>query len=166
MTIEKMKAGRRTPRNPIVLEVMRDYGYVDARGMGVRTKVIPLTRQFTGIDPYFEAGDDYFKTTIMARSALDSSEQFVPEKRKESNKYQDQGQNVPENVLKDVPQKTLVQQVLSLIKENPRISYNQMAQRTGRHRKTIQRHIQFLKDRGLLRRKGGARGGYWEVDVP
>lgn len=166
MTIEKMKAGRRTPRNPIVLKVMRDYGYVDARGMGVRTKVIPLTRQFTGIDPDFEAGDDYFKTTIMARPALDSSEQFVPEKQKESNKYQYQGQNVPESVLKDVPQKALVQQVLSLIKENPRITYNQLAQRTGRHRKTIQRHIQILKDKGLLRRKGGARGGYWEVDVP
>ena len=35
MTIEKMKAGRRTPRNAIILEVMRDYGYVDARGMGL-----------------------------------------------------------------------------------------------------------------------------------
>jgi len=31
MTIEKMKVGRRSPRNAIILEVMRDYGYVDAR---------------------------------------------------------------------------------------------------------------------------------------
>jgi len=79
---------------------------------------------------------------------------------------QDQGQNVPENVLKDVPKRALVQQILSLIKEDPRITYEELAKRTGLHRKTIQRHIQFLKDKGLLRRKGGARGGYWEVDVP
>ena len=64
MTIDKMKAGRRTPRNPICLEVMRDYGYVDARGMGVRTKVIPLTRKLTGHDPEFIAADDCFTTTI------------------------------------------------------------------------------------------------------
>lgn len=76
MTVEKMKAGRRTPRNPVILEVMRDYGYVDARGMGVRTKVIPLTRQFTGADPVFEASDDYLKTIIMARAVSKD----VPEK--------------------------------------------------------------------------------------
>ncbi len=34
MTVEKMIAGRRTPRNPIIMEVLRDYQYVDARGMG------------------------------------------------------------------------------------------------------------------------------------
>ncbi len=32
MTIEKMKAGQRSPRNPIIVEILRDYGYVDARG--------------------------------------------------------------------------------------------------------------------------------------
>ena len=58
MTIEQMKAGRRSPRNPVILEIMRDYGYVndDARGMGIRTKVIPLTRQFFGTDPSLRLG--------------------------------------------------------------------------------------------------------------
>lgn len=67
MTVEKMIAGRRTPRNPIILEVMRDYGYVDARGMGVRTKIIPLTRQFSGQDPVFDATDDFLRTVLPAR---------------------------------------------------------------------------------------------------
>ena len=31
-----MIAGQRSPRNPSIVEVLRDYGYVDARGMGVR----------------------------------------------------------------------------------------------------------------------------------
>ena len=34
MTIEKMLADQRSPRNPIIMEVLCDYGYVDARGMG------------------------------------------------------------------------------------------------------------------------------------
>ncbi|EIJ34296.1 ATP-binding protein [Thiothrix nivea] len=64
MTIEKMKAGQRSPRNPIIVEVLRDYGYVDARGMGIRTKVIPQMRAFNGTEPEFEATEDYLKTTL------------------------------------------------------------------------------------------------------
>ena len=64
MTIEKMKAGQRSPRNTIVMEVLRDYGYVDYRGMGVRTKIVPLTRALTGKDPEFVVTDDYLKTVL------------------------------------------------------------------------------------------------------
>lgn len=64
MTIEKMKAGQRSPRNPIIVEILRDYGYVDARGMGIRTKVIPQMREFNGTEPLFEATEDYLKTTL------------------------------------------------------------------------------------------------------
>lgn len=64
MTVEKMKAGQRSPRNTIVMEVLRDYGYVDYRGMGVRTKIVPLTRELTGKDPEFVVTDDYLKTVL------------------------------------------------------------------------------------------------------
>ena len=66
MTIEKMIAGQRSPRNPIIVDVLRDYGYVDARGMGVRNKIIPLVRQATGKDPIFDETDDYLRTTLPA----------------------------------------------------------------------------------------------------
>lgn len=64
MTIEKMKAGQRSPRNPILVEVMRDYGYMDARGMGVRTKIIPLMRSQNGTEPLFELTEDHLRTTL------------------------------------------------------------------------------------------------------
>jgi len=64
MTVEKMMAGQRSPRNTIIMEVLRDYGYVDYRGMGVRTKIVPLTRALTGKDPEFDITDDYLKTTL------------------------------------------------------------------------------------------------------
>lgn len=68
MTIEKMIAGQRYTRNNIIMEVMRDYGYVDFRGMGLRTKVIPLMRSHNGRDPIFEATEDYLKVTLPRRS--------------------------------------------------------------------------------------------------
>ena len=67
MTIDKMKAGQRSPRNLLIVEVLRDYGYVDARGMGIRTKVIPLMRQANGSDPEFLATEDFLKSTLYRR---------------------------------------------------------------------------------------------------
>lgn len=64
MTVEKMIAGQRSPRNPLIVEIMRDYGYVDARGMGVRTKIIPLMRQQNKTEPRFFSTDDYLQTIL------------------------------------------------------------------------------------------------------
>lgn len=73
MTIEKMLAGQRSPRNPIIVEIMRDYGYVDMRGMGVRRKIVPLTRDYAGKDADFDLTDDYLRVVIPARSAEPSN---------------------------------------------------------------------------------------------
>lgn len=70
MTIEKMLAGQRSARNPIIVEIMRDYGYVDSRGMGVRRKIVPLTRDFAGKDADFDLTDDYLRVVIPARLVL------------------------------------------------------------------------------------------------
>ena len=67
MSVEKMVAGQRSPRNPIITDVLRDYGYVDARGMGVRRKIIPLMREQNGVEAVFEATDDYLKVVLPAR---------------------------------------------------------------------------------------------------
>ncbi|MDM8537928.1 putative DNA binding domain-containing protein [Desulfobacterales bacterium HSG17] len=65
MTVEKMIAGQRSPRNPLIVEILRDFNYVDARGMGIRTKVIPLMKTYNGKEPIFEATDDYLKVTLL-----------------------------------------------------------------------------------------------------
>jgi ATP-dependent DNA helicase RecG len=64
MTIAKMIAGQRSPRNPLIVDVLRDYGYVDARGMGVRNKIIPLVRALSGQDPEFIATEDFVTVTM------------------------------------------------------------------------------------------------------
>ena len=64
MTVEKMIAGRRYARNNILMEIMRDYGYVDYRGMGIRNKVLPLLKTHKHPEPAFEANEDYLKTTL------------------------------------------------------------------------------------------------------
>ena len=64
VTVEKVKQGLRVPRNPNVVNVLRDYDFMEHRGMGIRRKVIPLTRAHNGTDPEFDATEDYFKVTL------------------------------------------------------------------------------------------------------
>lgn len=64
MTVEKMIAGQRSPRNPSIVEVLRDYGYVDARGMGVRNKIIPLLLEQNGTEPEFIATEDHLRLVL------------------------------------------------------------------------------------------------------
>ncbi len=51
VTTDGMKLGLRYARNQTLVNVMRDYGYVDARGMGIRNKVIPGMRAHNGTEP-------------------------------------------------------------------------------------------------------------------
>jgi ATP-dependent DNA helicase RecG len=69
MTVRKMIAGQRSPRNTLIMEILRDYGYVDSRGMGVRTKVIPLMKSINQTIPEFEATEDYLKTILYRKKA-------------------------------------------------------------------------------------------------
>ena len=69
MTVEKMIAGRRYARNNILMEIMRDYGYVDHRGMGIRSKVLPLLKAHKHPEPAFEANEDHLKTTLYRKRA-------------------------------------------------------------------------------------------------
>ena len=51
VTPEGMRLGMRYARNQTLVNIMRDYGYVDARGMGVRNKIIPGMLALNGTEP-------------------------------------------------------------------------------------------------------------------
>ena len=64
MTIDKMLAGQRSPRNPLMVDVLRDYGYVDGRGMGIRNKIVPLLRRSNEVEPEFDETEDHLRLTM------------------------------------------------------------------------------------------------------
>ena len=74
-----MKSGLRYARNQTLVNVMRDYGYVDARGMGVRSKIIPGMRVHNGTDPDLVEEDQRFTirlwkdATVISRSGSTTS---------------------------------------------------------------------------------------------
>ncbi|WP_420608590.1 ATP-binding protein [Candidatus Poriferisodalis sp.] len=51
VTVSGMRAGARYARNQVLVNFMRDYRYVDARGMGIRNKVMPVMASHNGSEP-------------------------------------------------------------------------------------------------------------------
>lgn len=60
VTVSKMKEGIRVSRNELLNNILRDYDYIEHRGMGVRRKIIELMREHNGSKPDLIEEDDRF----------------------------------------------------------------------------------------------------------
>jgi ATP-dependent DNA helicase RecG len=178
MTVAKMLAGQRSMRNQIIAEVLRDYGYVDARGMGVRTKVVPMVRAAAGREPDFEATEDYLKTTLWRGGA--AAEWYTAREVGESNTSPLQplrpkasgGGTGTEPLAGQVDLDTIQlplkgqNDLLRALRADPLLTYEALAKKVGVSPATVKRRVQDLKKSGRLRRVGSKKSGYWEVLSP
>ena len=57
----------------------------------------------------------------------------------------------------------LALQIISNLKADPFVSYDELSELMGVPRRTIARRIKELADVGKIRRIGAAKNGYWEV---
>ncbi|MAG32378.1 MAG: ATP-dependent DNA helicase RecG [Deltaproteobacteria bacterium] len=71
VTPEGMRDGLRYARNQTLVNVMRDYGYVEGRGMGVRNKIIPGMRAHNNTEPDLIAEDHRFIVRLLKGSTTD-----------------------------------------------------------------------------------------------
>jgi ATP-dependent DNA helicase RecG len=65
VTIDSLRAGLRYARNQTLVNVLRDYRYVDFRGMGIREKIIPGMRKHNGTEPEFIEEHDRFTVRLL-----------------------------------------------------------------------------------------------------
>jgi len=66
----------------------------------------------------------------------------------------------------DIIQKTVektVEKIIGLIKENPMIIQEEISEKTGLTRRGVEWNLKKLKDKGILKRIGSKKGGYWKV---
>ena len=146
-------------KNPSISKVFREIGLADELGSGMRN-TYKFTRLYSGQDPIFEEGD-IFRTTI-------------PLKRIATLKVggEDVLQNVPQNVLQNVPQKkakkmkkeqqdnkNIIEFIKEKIKDNNRITREEIAESAGVSIRTIGRALKGIDN---LRYVGSAKKGHWE----
>jgi predicted HTH transcriptional regulator len=144
------------------MEALRDYQYVNARGMGIRTKVIPIMKSLNRTEPEFESTEDYLKTILVYNGPKN-----VPD---EPNKTADDPINDPKTIVYDpriakfdpsIDPKT---SIMTLITESPSITYEEIAVSINKSPATVKRYIQAMKKSGEISRSGGKKGGIWIIN--
>ena len=64
VTVEKMKQGYRAARNELLKDILRDYGYIEHRGMGVRNRIIMAMQAHNGTEPDLIETEDRFTVRL------------------------------------------------------------------------------------------------------
>jgi ATP-dependent DNA helicase RecG len=59
-----MRTGTRAARNQLLKDVMRDYGYLEHLGMGVRLKIVKGMLDHNGTEPGLVQDSERFKVTL------------------------------------------------------------------------------------------------------
>lgn len=60
VTVEKMRAGYRASRNELIKEILRDYRYIEATGLGVPRKIVEGMRRHNATEPDLIEEEDRF----------------------------------------------------------------------------------------------------------
>ena len=55
------------------------------------------------------------------------------------------------------------QEVLDIIEENPRITIDEISKIMKINRSAVQKHIEKLKDKNVIKRIGSHKSGYWKI---
>ncbi|MDO5563842.1 MAG: ATP-binding protein [Eubacteriales bacterium] len=136
------------PYNPDIARVFYRAGYIESWGRGIQ-KIRDACKNLGSEDPeYIVHGED-----IMVKfSALQSAK--VPDS-KTPNRH-DGGLDVG---LGD----GLEKEIIRMVSENPKLTMAEIAEKLNVTKRTIERIVKGLREKGVIERKGGKRYGYWEV---
>ena len=128
-------------KNPMLAWFFVNIGRADWMGSGIRN-LYKYTKIYSGGEPELIEGD-VFKTIVPLSGTSRTVHGVL---------------DVP-----DVLENEAVLLILNSIANEPTVTYAQLSEKLTMNRKTIQRHIQRLKESGKLKRIGSERSGHWKI---
>ena len=148
-------------RNGVIAEGMKVLGFVNRYSRGVQTVQDELRENGNGeADFKLHLGTAFL---VIEHISANASEEPKKEPRKEPRK---EPKKEPKKEPRKEPKKELkkeLAEVLNLIKENPKITYQELMAELGIKDSAIYERIRKLKEVGRLRREGGRSRGIWVV---
>ena len=168
-------------RNPVIAVAMKTLGYVNQFGRGIEMVNEELEANKNGL-PEFKFDDiTTFKAIVMnADPKLDNDEDGADngaekkqDKANNQTNIRDRGNNQvgigadsgADNSVDGAEEFTAKERdILILIKEDNSISRKAIAEKLGIGTTTVYRYIDSLKDKGVIERIGGDKGGYWKIN--
>ncbi|MCK4429382.1 MAG: winged helix-turn-helix transcriptional regulator, partial [Candidatus Aenigmarchaeota archaeon] len=139
LIIKEEEFGKRSlSRNPLIFSLLQKLELVEQVGSGIN-RIKNAMRKTRLRKPDFEFGK-FFSVTLFRPTSED----------------------IGRLAGMKTTQKT-TQKILALIKENPEITRNELANSLGISSDGVKYHLNNLKKEGILKHIGGRKGGHWVV---
>lgn len=131
-------------RNPIISDVFHRLKFMERRGSGLKKIIKEYDEKEL---PVFYSDQQFFIVTLKNKNYLNG----------------ETDQKTDQKTIQKTNQKT-EELILNLIKLNPRITQNEIALQLGNISPSgVKYNLKKLRDRGLVKRIGADKGGYWEI---
>jgi ATP-dependent DNA helicase RecG len=135
-------------RNPLIAALLHRINLVENMGTGIG-KIKTLLQKANAPEPRFEFGE--FFTIIFPRPGKFMNEDKQQDSAKGSEKSSEKGSEKSS------------EKIIKLIRMEPSITTDQLAENIGISTRAVEKHLQNLKEVGVLLRIGGRKEGYWQV---
>ena len=137
------------PKNPVIAKFFKEIGRVDELGSGVRNTFKYCGIYTPGTNPQF-IENDVFKTVIPLKPEQNNIVNTTNDWEEGRNKF---GEKLGESSEK----------ILALIYSDRYISASAMAEIINISERAVEKQIAKLKEKGILKRIGPNKGGYWKI---
>lgn len=141
LSIEEFYRGISKPRNVRLMKIFSDLDIVDHTGHGVPIIIDKYGREA------FEISDNHIIMTIPFNKKVMESMNV--------------GENVGENV--DVNLNSTERTIIELVLKDPTLTAEKISIEIGKTKRTAERYLKALQDKGYLKRDGSDKKGYWKV---
>ncbi len=147
-------------RNPLIADVLYRSKEIEKWGSGLK-KIYNLCKE-NNIKVDFKILKAGFMIIFYRQGWKDERNVSVRSTQKTPRKHTEE---VPEKVTVKVPEKVTVNQenIIKQIRNNPAITGRELSELIKISERKIKENISKLKKKGLVRRIGPDKGGYWEV---
>lgn len=151
-------------RNPIIAKFLKAHKFVREFGEGVDRMFRELSEAGNPSPKYEQIAFMIIGTAYSSMFAHKENFENEPVGFSGNHVSEKTAVNPPVNPPANPPVNFLDSQIVQLMSENPKITYNELARITERHRDTIREHVKNLQQQGLVTRVGPDKGGHWQVN--
>jgi len=161
---EMLKTDESLPRNPVLAKFFRIAKLCESAGYGF-DKMLEWKKQ-TGKDVFFETTVYKTKFTFMLDTTTPKTESDTKTDKGgtiSGMKTDESGMISGTETKVGGMKSSTINKILFLIENNETISLTQLSKEIGINRSAIQKHIDNLKNKGIIYRDGADKGGKWVI---
>jgi predicted HTH transcriptional regulator len=153
-----LEGGISDPRNATLMKMFSLIGIGERAGSGIPS-IISVWSDAMGVVPTYQQ----FFAPDRVQFVIDVNG-TTADKPLKSNVAVPLSGELSGKMSEKMPEKTS-EKILYLISENPRITTRELVDIIGIHERNVARNLKTLQERGFLRRIGGRKEGYWQVQI-